>query len=97
MLNLPISDETLAAIQQAAAEAQAHLEHEESRHYRVDDLQTAFWKWLESSLEALATDAMYHAFEGDRSYAFNRRAFETALERIDYAEHPAEADEREAA
>lgn len=60
MLTLPISEETLAAIQQAAAEAQAHFEHEESRHYRVDDLQRVFWKWLESLLEVLATDAMYH-------------------------------------
>lgn len=97
MLNPYLSDEAKAAIQQAAEQAQAHLEREECRRYRIDDLQTVFWKWLESSLEQLATDAMYHAFEGDRSFAFNRRGFEDVLERLDYAEHPAEADAREAA
>ena len=97
MLNLYVSDETQATIQQASEQAQAFLEHEEGKHYQVDDLKKTFWKWLEQSVEQLATDAMYHTLEGDRSFAFNRHGFEDMLKTLDYTEHPAEADERDAA
>lgn len=97
MLNLYISEETGAAIQQAAEEAQAHFETEKNRHYRLDDLKRVYVTWLEQSVEQLALDAGYHSITGPDTYSFNRQGFERALEKLDYAEHPADGDVLEAA
>jgi hypothetical protein len=33
-------------------------------------------------VEALVEDALFHTVEGDRAYAFNRRAFEVQLRKL---------------
>jgi len=76
------TDATQAALQTAATELQARLVEESGERYRVEDLQTALAHWLELSIESLVEDALFHAIEGDRSYAFNRRAFETQLRKL---------------
>lgn len=97
MLDLYISEETNAAIQQAAEAAQAHYQTEHSHYYRLDDLKALYVKWLEQSIEQLALDASFHTLTGADLYAFNRQGFTKALEKLDYAEHPAEADAMEQA
>lgn len=92
-----ISDATYEALAQAAIAAQARLEHEEGEHYAAADLQRAFLQWLESCIEQLAEEAMYHAFEGHDSYAFNRSAFRDRLNKLTPAFTPQEADESIAA
>jgi hypothetical protein len=82
MTFLTYTETVETAIEQAAIALQAHFMHEEGERYRVEDLQQALNHWLELSLEALADDALFHTIEGDRAYAFNRRAFELELRRI---------------
>lgn len=71
----------------AAQQLQAHFAHEEGLFYTLEDLEKALLGWLELSIEALVEDALFHTVEGDRSYAFNRHAFELQMKRI----HPVEA------
>jgi hypothetical protein len=87
-----ISDSTIQALAAAATLAQAWLEHENGEHYPVEQLQACFVFWLESSIEQLAEEAMYHAFEGQHGYAFNREAFRDRLEKLTPAHTPQEAD-----
>ena len=76
------TDATQAALQSAAAELQARLVEESGEQYRLEDLHSALAHWLELSIESLVEDALFHALEGDRSYAFNRRAFEAQLYKL---------------
>lgn len=76
------TDMVQSALKTAAIELQARFLQEEGETYRVEDLQQALNNWLELSIEALADDALFHAVEGDRSYAFNRDAFESQMKRI---------------
>lgn len=92
-MNLYISESVQDAIADAAEKAQAYLENEQGVHYSLNDLKNAFVKWLEISIEQLAEDAMYHCLEGDRSFAFNRQSFTTAVEKLTAARTPQEADE----
>ena len=78
------TDATQTALHDAAAELQARLVEASGERYRVEDLQTALSHWLELSIESLVEDALFHALEGDRSYAFNRRAFETQLGKLQF-------------
>jgi hypothetical protein len=38
--------------------------------------------WLQLSVESLIDDVLFHVVEGDRAYAFNRRAFEIEMQRL---------------
>lgn len=76
------TDMVQSALKAAAIELQARFLQEEGETYRVEDLQQALNNWLELSIESLADDALFHAVEGDRSYAFNRDAFELQMKRI---------------
>jgi hypothetical protein len=71
-----------SALKLAASELQSHFLHEEGELYRTDDLQQALNHWLELSIESLVDDVLFHAVEGDRSYAFNREAFEAQMRRM---------------
>ncbi|MBD1863038.1 hypothetical protein [Trichocoleus desertorum] len=53
----------------------------------------AFAKWIESCIEELASDAFEHCLSGNRNYAFNRRAFERAVDQLEQSilTEPAEA------
>jgi hypothetical protein len=93
LMNIYIADSVHEAIAEAAKNAQAHLEHEKGVSYSVNDLKKALVKWLELSIEQLATDADYHCWAGDRSYAVNRAAFSSALAKLKPAHSPQEADE----
>jgi len=96
MLNVSVcTDEIETAVQNAAEQAQAYLERERGTHYRIDDLKKAFVTWLEQSVEQLAEEAMYHAFEGQHTYTFNRRGFLDALKKCEGSDHPADADAKE--
>ncbi|MBW4660865.1 MAG: hypothetical protein KME15_19500 [Drouetiella hepatica Uher 2000/2452] len=71
-----------ATLNQTAIALQTHFVQETGEWYGAEDLQRALTQWLELSIEALAEDALFHAVEGDRAYAFNRRAFELQMQRI---------------
>lgn len=75
-------DLTQDAFQSAAAELQTRFVEEYGELYGVEDLQGALLQWLELSLESLVEDVLFHTVEGDRAYAFNRRAFELQLQRL---------------
>ncbi len=70
---------------EAAQQAQAWYESEQGEYYAVSDLAQAFTKWIESCIEELAIDAFEHCLSGNRNYAFNRRAFEQAVERLEHS------------
>ncbi|HEY9697801.1 MAG TPA: hypothetical protein V6D10_11090 [Trichocoleus sp.] len=69
-------------LRETALQLQAHFVQEEGEVYRTEDLQQALSRWLELSLESLLEDAMFHVVEGDRAYAFNRRAFELQMKQL---------------
>ena len=84
MAKLLIDQETIQADLKAAAEMlQAYYIHEAGTVYQLADLEQALTTWLELSVEALAQDAIFHAIQGDRTYAFNRPAFEQQIQRLD--------------
>ncbi|MCU0568695.1 MAG: hypothetical protein MUF49_19120 [Oculatellaceae cyanobacterium Prado106] len=69
-------------ISEAALDLQSHLMRETDELYGVEDLEQALANWLELSVEALVDDVLFHVVEGDRSTAFNRRAFEIQLNKL---------------
>lgn len=71
-----------SAFQTAAVELEARLVEDYGECYRVEDLQAALTQWLELSIESLVEDVLFHTVEGDRTHAFNRRAFELQLTRL---------------
>jgi hypothetical protein len=79
------------ALNTVAAELQARFMAEYGERYDLEELQVALMRWLELSVEALVEDALFHTVEGDRAYAFNRRAFEMQLHKMQPVEslpHP---------
>jgi hypothetical protein len=68
---------------EAARQAQAWYEREQGEYYAVVDLAQAFTTWIEGCVEDLASDAFEHCLAGDRTYAFNRRAFKRAVAHLD--------------
>lgn len=72
-----------SALYQAAVQLQAHLAQEEGELYRLEDLQQVLVRWLESSIECLVEDALFHTLEGDRAFAFNRHAFERQMQHLE--------------
>ncbi|HEY9628337.1 MAG TPA: hypothetical protein V6C84_13635 [Coleofasciculaceae cyanobacterium] len=70
------------ALSQTAIALQSHFIQETGDCYGTEDLQQALTQWLELSIEALVEDALFHTLEGDRAYAFNRRAFEIQMQRV---------------
>jgi hypothetical protein len=80
-LEIPLS--VAVHLLEAAQQAQAWYESEQGEYYAVLDLAQAFTKWIESCIEELAIDAFEHCLSGNRNYAFNRRAFEQAVERLE--------------
>jgi hypothetical protein len=76
------TDTMESAFQSAAAELEARFVEEYGEHYRVEDLQAALTRWFELSLESLIEDVLFHTVDGDRAYAFNRRAFEIQLKKL---------------
>jgi hypothetical protein len=69
-------------LKDAANQLQDHFLKEEGSAYSVEDLQKALSNWLELSVESLLDDVLFHVVEGDRAYAFNRRAFELEIQRL---------------
>jgi hypothetical protein len=80
------------ALNQTAIALQARFAQETGDRYGVDDLQQALTQWLELSIEALVDDALFHTIEGDRAYAFNRRAFELQINRLQPLPQPIPAN-----
>jgi hypothetical protein len=70
------------ALSEAASQLQAYFLREEGSEYEVADLEHVLDRWLELSMERLLEDVLFHVVEGDRAYAFNRRAFELQMEQI---------------
>jgi hypothetical protein len=81
---LTFMDEITAqdTLKEAARQLQSHFICEEGNTYEIEDLRQALDRWLELSMESLLEDILFHTVEGDRAYAFNRRAFELQMERI---------------
>ena len=67
---------------EAANQLKSHFIREERSAYSIEDLKQALSNWLELSVESLLDDVLFHVVEGDRAYAFNRRAFELELQRL---------------
>lgn len=83
MTTLSIDANTIQQeLNSVAAELQAYYVQKNGTTYTTEDLTKVLTNWLELSIEALVEDAMFHVVEGDRSYAFNRHAFEHEMERI---------------
>ena len=80
-LEIPLS--VAVHLLEAAQQAQAWYESEQGEYYAVLDLTQAFTKWMESCIEELASDAFEHCLSGNRNYAFNRRAFERAVDQLE--------------
>jgi hypothetical protein len=72
----------------AAHQLETHFIQEEGNTYSVEDLQKALSNWLQLSVESLLDDVLFHVVEGDRAYAFNRRAFEIEMQHL----HPVPSD-----
>jgi hypothetical protein len=70
------------ALSESASQLQAYFLREEGSEYAVADLERVLDRWLELSMERLLEDVLFHVVEGDRAYAFNRRAFELQMEQI---------------
>jgi hypothetical protein len=70
------------SLKQTAIALRTRYVHETGETYRVEELQQALTQWLELSIETLVDDALFHTAEGDRAYAFNRRAFELKLQQL---------------
>jgi hypothetical protein len=66
----------------AASQLKSRFLQEEGNAYAVEDLQKALANWLQLSVESLLDDVLFHVVEGDRAYAFNRRAFEIEIQRL---------------
>jgi hypothetical protein len=66
----------------AASQLKNRFLREEGNTYAVEDLQKALGNWLQLSVESLLDDVLFHVVEGDRAYAFNRRAFEIEIQRL---------------
>jgi hypothetical protein len=86
MMTLYVSELTEEYIDRAVIAAQTWLSQEEDKHYRAEDLKPLFIFWLESSIEQLAEEAMYHLFEGGRVFTFNREAFRDRLHKLQATE-----------
>lgn len=82
MTNIFISEQAIAALGAAALEIQQRL-CAEGRYLTPETIEKTLTLWLETSIEALAEEALWHCLEGDRTNAFNRRAFEDGLRRLD--------------
>lgn len=80
MTNIFVSEQAVAALSAAALEIQQRLGAEE-QHLSQETVDQTLRLWLETSLESLAEDALWHCMEGDRAQVFNRRAFENGLRR----------------
>jgi hypothetical protein len=91
-MEIYISDTVKQELSDTAKKVQVHFETQEGAHYSESDLEKALGYWLETAIEQLAEDALYHCVAGDVSFAFNRRAFQTALAKLTPAYSPAEAD-----
>ncbi|MBW4516141.1 MAG: hypothetical protein KME11_13080 [Timaviella obliquedivisa GSE-PSE-MK23-08B] len=82
-----INDSTIqGTLSEAATQLKNHFIREEGSAYSVEDLQQALSNWLELSVESLLDDVLFHVLEGDRAYAFNRRAFELEMQRLQTAQ-----------
>jgi hypothetical protein len=75
-----ITDTALNAISEAATQIQAALAERDDYH-EVEEISLILSHWLESSIESLCDDALYHCITGDRSFAVNRAGFESLLKR----------------
>lgn len=69
-------------LNEAANHLRSYFIREEGSTYSVADLQQALSNWLDLSVESLLDDVLFHVVEGDRAYAFNRRAFELEMQRL---------------
>lgn len=88
-----ISQSTYNSIADLAMQLQSHYAIESGAAYDARDLQQAILKWLESSIESLVDDGMFHLVEGQRGFAFNRPEFDRQLSKL----QPIEATEEVAA
>ncbi len=78
-----VDDSTIQdTLNEAANQLKDHFIREEGSAYSIEDLQQALSNWLDLSVESLLDDVLFHVVEGDRAYAFNRRAFELQMQRL---------------
>jgi hypothetical protein len=78
-----VNDSTIQdTLNEAANHLKTYFLREEGSEYSIADLQQALSNWLDLSIESLLDDVLFHVIEGDRAYAFNRRAFELELQRL---------------
>ena len=84
-----ISQSTHSSIADLAMQLQLHYVINSGATYDVHDLQQAILQWLESSIESLVDDGMFHLVEGQKGFAFNRSEYERQLNKLQPLE-PAE-------
>lgn len=77
-----INDSVQENLIAAAIELQAQYATESGVVYNASDLKAAARKWLESSIEQLAEDAVFHLKEGRADFTFNRSTFDRELAKL---------------
>jgi hypothetical protein len=75
-----ITDTAINALSEAATQIQAALA-DHGEHHEVEEINLILSHWLESSIESLCNDALYHCVTGDRTFAVNRVEFHKLLDR----------------
>ncbi|MFM7448532.1 MAG: hypothetical protein ACKO24_08040 [Leptolyngbyaceae cyanobacterium] len=68
-------------VQASASQIQRSLS-EQGNDYTPEQVQQALVGWIESSIESLAEDAVFHCSPGQRPNRFNPDAFKTALSKV---------------
>ncbi|NEQ53025.1 MAG: hypothetical protein F6K11_23275 [Leptolyngbya sp. SIO3F4] len=54
--------------------------------YELTDIESVLVEWMETSIEEIATDTLYHCLSGDSAYAIGRRNFKLFLDKKPYQE-----------
>lgn len=77
-----ISDTALELLNESAITVQSALLERTGELYELTHISEVLAKWLELSIEELASDAAEHCVTSDRTYAFNRHDFERLLKAV---------------
>lgn len=80
--NIHINSSIYDSIADVALQLQLHYVINSGVTYDIHELQAALIHYLESALESLVDDLMFHTVEGDRTHAFNRAEYERQLNKL---------------
>lgn len=88
-IKVSVTETAIDYIEEAVPQIQSALA-ERDWNCTQSQIEEALVFWLESSIESLAEDALYHCVEGDVSFARNRDSFFRRLEILALREQQAQ-------